>query len=145
MASLLNNYQQDVLDRRAYFDALGVYSRSHQLKLPDGKIVPWIDEDQNPFTGDWIVRRKPCYSASQSVLGGRLKQPIKDIASQIEVITPEFISDFAITSVADAFRYSLNVENGEEFLTPSDGGEREAWSGKTHGRIRGIFPSKFST
>lgn len=56
LANLLNNYQQDVLDRRAYFDALGIYSRSHRLKLPNGKIVPWIDEDQNPFTGDWIAR-----------------------------------------------------------------------------------------
>jgi hypothetical protein len=85
------------------------------------------------------------YSASQSALGSRLKQPIKDIPAQIEVITPELMTDFNITSVADSFRYSINVENGEEFISPIDGGEREAWSGKTQGRIRGIFPSKFST
>lgn len=85
------------------------------------------------------------YSASQSVLGGRLKQPIKDVASQIEVFTPELIADFAITSLADSFRYSINVENGQEFISPIDGGEREAWSGKTQGRIRGIFPASFST
>ena len=56
LANLLNNDVQTVLDRRAYFDALGVYARSHQLKLGEGKVVPWIDEDQNPFTGDWIAR-----------------------------------------------------------------------------------------
>lgn len=56
LANLLNNYEQDMLDRRAFFDALRVYARSHQLKLEGGKVVPWIDEDQDPFTGDWIAR-----------------------------------------------------------------------------------------
>ena len=56
LANLLNNYQQDVLDRHAYFDVFSVYAHSHRLKQEDGKIVPWIDEDQNPFTGDWIAR-----------------------------------------------------------------------------------------
>ena len=25
---------------------------------PDGAEVPWIDENQNPFTGDWIARTR---------------------------------------------------------------------------------------
>lgn len=58
------------------------------------------------------------YSASQSTMGGRFKQKIKDIPSQIEVITPEFMRDFAITSLEDAFRYSVNVENLEEYVSP---------------------------
>ena len=58
LANLLNNTQQTVVDRRAYFDALATYARSHQLKLPDGKIIPWIDENQNPTNGDWIARTR---------------------------------------------------------------------------------------
>lgn len=84
------------------------------------------------------------YSSSQSVLGGRFKQQIKDIPSQIEVITPEMMEDFRITSLSDAFRYSLNTENLEEYISPQDGG-LAFWSGKESGRIRGIQPSSFST
>jgi len=33
------------------------------LLLPDGRVIPWIDEDLDPFTGDWLARtlklRKP--------------------------------------------------------------------------------------
>ena len=58
LANLLNNTPQTVVDRRAYFDALATYARSHQRKLPDGKSIPWIDENQNPANGDWIARTR---------------------------------------------------------------------------------------
>ena len=58
LANLLNGPPQDFVDRRAYFDTLRTYARSHQLKLPDGKVVPWIDENQNPTNGDWIARTR---------------------------------------------------------------------------------------
>ena len=32
------------------------YAAAHVRMLDDGRIVPWIDENQNPFTGDWISR-----------------------------------------------------------------------------------------
>ena len=32
------------------------YAAAQVRKLDDGRIVPWIDENQNPFTGDWISR-----------------------------------------------------------------------------------------
>ena len=56
LANLLNNTQQNVVTRETYFNALATYAHSHRLKREDGKVVPWIDEDQNPFTGDWIAR-----------------------------------------------------------------------------------------
>lgn len=84
------------------------------------------------------------YAASQSTLGGRMKQQLKDVPSQIEVTTPEFMRDFNVTSLEDAFRYSVNVENLEEYVSPQDGGGAY-WSGKEVGRIRGIQPSSFST
>ncbi|MCH7226743.1 MGH1-like glycoside hydrolase domain-containing protein [Haloferula sp. A504] len=58
MANVLNNYEQDVIDRRDYFEALGIYTRSHLRTREDGKVVPWIDENLNPFTGDWISRTR---------------------------------------------------------------------------------------
>ncbi len=56
LANLLNEYQQDVITRQDYFDLLAIYTRSHHLRLDDGPEVPWIDENLNPFTGDWLTR-----------------------------------------------------------------------------------------
>ena len=58
LANLLNNYDQDVIGKTDYFETLGIYTRSHQRKREDGKVVPWIDENLNPFTGDWISRTR---------------------------------------------------------------------------------------
>lgn len=85
------------------------------------------------------------YVASETTLGGRTRQQIKDIPAQVEMITPEMIADFGITSAEDSFRYSLNVENPEEFISPNDGGSAALWEGREIGRIRGIEPTTFST
>ena len=58
MANLLNDYQQDAVSRRDYFDLLKIYAKSHRLKRDDGRVVPWIDENLNPLTGDWIARTR---------------------------------------------------------------------------------------
>ncbi|MFA5189439.1 MAG: glycosyl hydrolase family 65 protein [Verrucomicrobiia bacterium] len=58
MANLLNSAPQDAVDKRDYFNLLRIYARSHRLKLDDGSVVPWIDENLNPLTGDWISRTR---------------------------------------------------------------------------------------
>lgn len=58
LANLLNGAAQDVIDRSDYLDLLTIYTKSHRLKREDGRIVPWIDENLNPFTGDWIARTR---------------------------------------------------------------------------------------
>ena len=58
MANLLENYDQQVVDEADYFDLLKIYTRSHYLTRDDGKVVPWIDENLNPHTGDWIARTR---------------------------------------------------------------------------------------
>ncbi|HAX97249.1 MAG TPA: hypothetical protein DCY35_12145 [Prolixibacteraceae bacterium] len=58
MANLLNQYQQDFVGKRDYYDILSAYARSHRRVLPDGRLVPWIDENLNPYTGDWISRTR---------------------------------------------------------------------------------------
>jgi len=58
MANLLNDYRQDVVSRNDYLDLLKIYAKSQHLKLADGRVVPWIDENLNPATGDWISRTR---------------------------------------------------------------------------------------
>lgn len=58
LANVLNNYNQDAIGKKDYFDILKIYTKSHQLKRENGKVVPWIDENLNPFTGDWIARTR---------------------------------------------------------------------------------------
>lgn len=56
LANVLNSYPQAFVTREDYFKTFQIYSRSQHLELPDGRIIPWIDEDQNPYTGEWIAR-----------------------------------------------------------------------------------------
>lgn len=56
MANLLNNYSQKVVDKNDWFNLLKTYTKSHYL-TEDGKTVPFIDEDLDPFTGEWIARK----------------------------------------------------------------------------------------
>jgi predicted GH43/DUF377 family glycosyl hydrolase len=56
LANLLNGPPQDAIHAKDYFELLKSYAKSQRLKLADGRVVPWIDEDQNPTNGDWIAR-----------------------------------------------------------------------------------------
>ena len=58
LANLLNNYQQDVIGKKDYLALLKIYAMSQHRKLDDGATVPWIDENLNPRTGDWISRTR---------------------------------------------------------------------------------------
>ncbi len=56
MANLLNNYRQDYVGKQDYIDLLRIYARSQHTTLPDGRVIPFIDEDLDPVTGKWIAR-----------------------------------------------------------------------------------------
>ena len=56
LANLLNGPPQEVVGANDYFALLKIYAKSQRLQLPDGRVVPWIDENQNPTNGDWIAR-----------------------------------------------------------------------------------------
>jgi hypothetical protein len=58
LANLLNGPPQQVISAKDYFETLKIYTKSHQLKRDDGRVVPWIDENLNPTTGDWISRTR---------------------------------------------------------------------------------------
>jgi predicted GH43/DUF377 family glycosyl hydrolase len=56
MANLLNNYRQDYVNKGDYLNLLRVYARSQHFKLADGRVIPFIDENLNPDTGEWLAR-----------------------------------------------------------------------------------------
>lgn len=41
--------------RKDWLKTFDCYVRSHKLRLDDGTLVPWIDENLNPYTGDWLA------------------------------------------------------------------------------------------
>jgi len=58
LANVLNDYPQQAVSPKDYFETLKIYTKSHRLKREDGTVVPWIDENLNPLTGDWIARSR---------------------------------------------------------------------------------------
>jgi hypothetical protein len=56
LANLLNGPPQSVIGGEDYVRLLHNYALSQRRRNDDGKTVPWIDENLNPFTGDWIAR-----------------------------------------------------------------------------------------
>jgi hypothetical protein len=68
MANLLRKYNQTVISKEDFFDLLGTYSNSHRRIDERGQKICWIDENINPYTGDWI---------SRTMLKARERQPIE--------------------------------------------------------------------
>lgn len=44
--------------REDWLTTFHCYVRSHRLRLDDGTLVPWIDENVNPVNGDWLSRSR---------------------------------------------------------------------------------------
>ena len=58
LANYLNNSEQNIISDEDFFILLTNYARSHRITFENGKSQPWIDENLNPFTGDWISRTR---------------------------------------------------------------------------------------
>ncbi len=56
LANLLNGAPQNIIGAKEYRDLLATYVRSQHIQLSDGTTIPWIDEDLDPDTGQWIAR-----------------------------------------------------------------------------------------
>ena len=56
MANVLNRYPQQAITADDYFAALQTYVNSQHRTLQDGEIIPWVDENLDPFTGVWLAR-----------------------------------------------------------------------------------------
>lgn len=55
-ANLLNDYRQKDVSRTDYYKLFSSYVLSQHLKLPGGEVIPWIDENLDSDTGEWIAR-----------------------------------------------------------------------------------------
>jgi len=59
LANFLNNYEHNQsLRKEDYYTLLSQYANSHRIILDNGEERPWIDENLNPYTGDWISRTR---------------------------------------------------------------------------------------
>ena len=55
LGNLLCNYDQSVMTEGDYFDLLKTYANSHYI-TENGERKPFIDENIEPFTGEWLAR-----------------------------------------------------------------------------------------
>lgn len=64
LANVLNDYPQNVITKQDFFETLKIYTTSHRFRQipPSGDPIVtdqlWIDENLNPFTGDWLARTR---------------------------------------------------------------------------------------
>ena len=59
LSNFLNYYSKNnVINKSDYYTLLHQYAKSHQIKDENGNFKNWIDENLNPFTGDWISRTR---------------------------------------------------------------------------------------
>jgi hypothetical protein len=56
LANVLNDYSQSAISREDYWKTFLIYTRSHKLRRDDGTVVPFIDENLHPHTGEWWAR-----------------------------------------------------------------------------------------
>ncbi len=56
LANLLHDYEQDVMTKSDYFELLLRYASCHYIER-DGVRELWIDENLDPFTGEWLARK----------------------------------------------------------------------------------------
>ena len=75
------------------------------------------------------------YVATSSLAGSRVNTPLKDIAAQIDVMTPEFLSDIAAINMDEAVLFSTNNGGPNEQNTGANDGTQSTRNG---GRARGF-------
>jgi hypothetical protein len=78
MANVLNNYDQDAITAADYLKTLKIYTKSHHRKRKDGKVVSWIDENLDPFTGVWIARTMLLAEDARRKAEGKESRHIKE-------------------------------------------------------------------
>ncbi|MCE9610172.1 MAG: hypothetical protein K8R23_08175 [Chthoniobacter sp.] len=78
MANVLHNYPQDAISKDDYLQSLKTYALTHRRKLDDGLFLSWIDEDIDPFTGEWIARKRCEEHNAELVAKGQPEKVLKE-------------------------------------------------------------------
>jgi hypothetical protein len=81
------------------------------------------------------------YAATSTLGGTRLKTELKDVASQVDIMTPEFLNDIGALTLEEALRYSTNIESSNEFLTNDDVNSINVFNSLNGSRTRGLTRS----
>lgn len=133
------------------FIAFGLFSLT--MRPQAAPAVPAGEASGNepdPSRSDSVIELSPFqvsadsdqgYAARQTLSGTRFKTDLKDVPSQVSVMTKEFLEDIASVTPEDAFRYSLNIENTTEFQSPTAGGgdfNTGVLNTRSMSRIRGL-------
>jgi len=63
------NGECSYVNRDVYFNLFQKYSSCHRNTLDDHKKVCWIDENLNPFTGEWMLRKINMYRGNSDQSG----------------------------------------------------------------------------
>lgn len=71
LANLLNNYRQTAVTKKDYWELLRIYTRSHRRVTEDGTVINWLDENLDPFTGEWLARSILAKMGWRAEKGGR--------------------------------------------------------------------------
>lgn len=58
LANYLNHYPTSGITKNDYYELLRKYSHSHHRITDSNDTICWIDENINPYTGDWISRTR---------------------------------------------------------------------------------------
>jgi hypothetical protein len=56
LANLLNGPEPSDVSVPDYFSLFAAYTRSQHVRLPSGRLIPWIDEDLDADSGQWLAR-----------------------------------------------------------------------------------------
>jgi hypothetical protein len=56
LANAINRDPRNGISADNYFRTFDLYTRIQRLKLEDGRVVPFVDENMNPLTGEWLAR-----------------------------------------------------------------------------------------
>ncbi|HWB87536.1 MAG TPA: glycosyl hydrolase family 65 protein [Bryobacteraceae bacterium] len=56
LANVLHGGSQKATNKEDYWKTFLIYTKSQHRKLDNGQVIPWIDENLNPFTGEWWAR-----------------------------------------------------------------------------------------
>lgn len=57
MANLIKDYKQSYVDKEDFYYFFSRYAHSHYRVLEDGTKINWLDENLDPYTGEWLSRK----------------------------------------------------------------------------------------
>ena len=134
LANHLRDHGEAFITKQDYYTLLVQYAASHHIVDDHGEKKMWIDEDMDPFTGDWIARtelkadnwnpRRGGYERGKDynhscfcdiVLSGLLGIDIKDGKLTVDPIIPENWNYFCVTNLT-ANNYSVIFDRtGERY------------------------------